>query len=66
MAVSGVDPDVLRRVQATMALQKIAEPGDVAAAIVFLASERLAGHISGAIVPVAGGMEGRLLHPVSG
>jgi len=62
MAVAGLDPDVLRRVQATMALQKIAEPQDIAQAIVFLASERLAGHISGAIVPVAGGMEGRLLH----
>ena len=38
-------------------------PRDVAAAIVFLASERLSGHISGAILPIAGGMEGRLLHP---
>ena len=57
------DPQVLQHVYATMALQKIATPEDVAAAIVFLASERLAGHISGAIVPVAGGMEGRLLHP---
>ncbi|HPM23495.1 MAG TPA: SDR family oxidoreductase [Phycisphaerae bacterium] len=55
--------DVLRRVQATIALNKIATPQDVAAAIVFLASERLAGHISGVVLPVAGGMEGRLLHP---
>jgi NAD(P)-dependent dehydrogenase (short-subunit alcohol dehydrogenase family) len=36
---------------------------DVAAAIVFLASDRLAGHLSGTILPIAGGMEGRLLHP---
>jgi 3-oxoacyl-[acyl-carrier protein] reductase len=63
MAVTGLDPDVLRRVQATMALQKIAEPYDVAAAIVFLASDRLAGHVSGVLLPIAGGMEGRLLHP---
>jgi len=56
------DPGALRRVQATMALRKIATPQDVAAAIVFLASERLAGHLSGTILPVAGGMEGRLLH----
>ncbi len=50
------------RAMATMALRKIAEPGDVASAIVFLTSDRLAGHISGAILPVSGGMEGRLLH----
>ena len=44
-------------------MNKVATPEDVASAIVFLASERLAGHISGAVVPVAGGMEGRVLHP---
>ncbi len=64
MAAYGLgDATALARVQATMALRKIAEPEDVAGLIVFLASERLAGHLSGAIVPVAGGMEGRLLHP---
>jgi 3-oxoacyl-[acyl-carrier protein] reductase len=57
------DPAILRRNQATIALRKFASPEDVAAAIVFLASDRLAGHISGAILPVSGGMEGRLLHP---
>jgi 3-oxoacyl-[acyl-carrier protein] reductase len=56
------DPALMRRVQATMSLGKVAEPADVAAAIVFLASDRLAGHITGAILPIAGGMEGRLLH----
>ena len=64
MAAYGLsDPALMRRVQATMALQKVAEPHDVAAAVVFLASERLSGHMSGAILPIAGGMEGRLLHP---
>jgi 3-oxoacyl-[acyl-carrier protein] reductase len=64
MAAGGLaDPQAVRRVQATMALRKIAEPRDVAAAIVFLASDRLAGHLSGTILPIAGGMEGRLLHP---
>ncbi len=62
MAIPHLDPAALRNVQATMALKKIATPEDVAAAIVYLACERLAGHITGAIVPVAGGMEGRLLH----
>lgn len=60
-------PQKLRRITSTMALSKIAQPEDVAAAIVFLTSDRLAGHVSGAILPVAGGMEGRLLHsPESG
>jgi 3-oxoacyl-[acyl-carrier protein] reductase len=52
------------RVTSTMALRKVATPEDVAAAVVFLTSERLAGHLSGLAVPVAGGMEGRLLHEV--
>jgi len=52
----------LKRITATMALQKIATPEEIASAILFLSSERLAGHISGEILPVAGGMEGRLLH----
>lgn len=56
------DPQAMKRVFATMAMAKIATPEDVAWAIVYLASDRLAGHITGAIVPVAGGMEGRLLH----
>ena len=57
------DAAAVKRATSTMALEKIATPDDVARAIVFLSSDALAGHISGAIVPVAGGMEGRLLHP---
>ncbi len=56
------DPEAVRRVTATMALRKIATPEDVAAAIVFLSSSRLSGHLSGTILPLAGGMEGRWLH----
>jgi 3-oxoacyl-[acyl-carrier protein] reductase len=52
---------VARRIAATMALPKVARPEDIANAIVFLASDRLAGHITGQTVTVAGGMEGRLL-----
>ncbi len=63
MAAGSIDPAALARVTATMPLRKIATPEDVAAAITFLASDRRAGHISGVILPVAGGMEGRLLHP---
>lgn len=61
--VSGslVDSAVVERATATMPLRKIASPEDVARAVVFLTSDRLAGHVSGAILPVAGGMEGRRL-----
>ncbi|MFQ5792028.1 MAG: SDR family NAD(P)-dependent oxidoreductase [Acidobacteriota bacterium] len=57
------DASAVKRAQSTMALRKIATPEDVARAIVFLTSDRLAGHLTGTILPVAGGMEGRLLHP---
>jgi NAD(P)-dependent dehydrogenase (short-subunit alcohol dehydrogenase family) len=57
------DSAQVARATSTMALRKVATAEDIAAAIVFLLSDRLAGHISGAIVPVHGGMEGRLLHP---
>ena len=57
-----VDDEVLARVTATMALRKIAEPEDVARQVVVLASDELSGHVTGQVVTVAGGMEGRLLH----
>lgn len=55
------DAGVVRRVTATMALPKIGRPEDIANAIVFLASDRLAGHMTGQTLVVAGGMEGRWL-----
>jgi 3-oxoacyl-[acyl-carrier protein] reductase len=57
-----VDPDAVRRVTRTMALRKIAQPEDVARQVVVLASDELSGHVTGQIVVVAGGMEGRTLH----
>ena len=57
-----VDEDVLERVTATMPLRKIAQPEDVARQVVVLASDDLSGHVTGQVVTVAGGMEGRLLH----
>jgi 3-oxoacyl-[acyl-carrier protein] reductase len=63
MSAAGLeDPAVVTRVLQTRALKRIARPEDIAQAIVFLASDRLAGHITGEILTVAGGMEGRLLH----
>lgn len=61
-AASMEDPKAIPRVTATMALRKIASPDDVARAIVFFTSPELAGHLSGSILPIAGGMEGRWLH----
>jgi 3-oxoacyl-[acyl-carrier protein] reductase len=56
------DPSVLERATRTMALRKAAAPEDVARQIVVLASDELSGHVTGQVVLVAGGMEGRLLH----
>jgi NAD(P)-dependent dehydrogenase (short-subunit alcohol dehydrogenase family) len=44
-----------------MALPKIARVEDIAHTVLFLASDALAGHITGQTVVVAGGMEGRWL-----
>lgn len=57
-----VDEEAVRRISRTMALRKVATPEDVAAQVVVLASERLSGHLSGQVVTVAGGMEGRVVH----
>ena len=57
------DTKAVRRVTATMALKKVARPEDIASAVVFFASDLLAGHITGETIVIAGGMEGRLLWP---
>ena len=56
------DRKQVERTLQTVPLKKIARIEDVAHAVVYLASERLAGHISGDILTVAGGMEGRVLY----
>jgi 3-oxoacyl-[acyl-carrier protein] reductase len=58
-----VDEDSVRAVTRTMALRKVAQPEDVAAQVVALASDVVSGHVSGQVVVVAGGMEGRTIHP---
>jgi 3-oxoacyl-[acyl-carrier protein] reductase len=57
-----VDPEAVRKVSRTMALRKIGQPEDVARQVVVLASDVLSGHVTGQLVTVAGGMEGRVLH----
>ncbi len=62
MTRASLDDETLARITRTMALRKVAQPEDVARAIVALASDEISGHITGQVVTVAGGMEGRLLH----
>jgi 3-oxoacyl-[acyl-carrier protein] reductase len=57
-----VDDEQVRRISRTMALRKVAQPEDVARQVVVLASDELSGHVTGQIVTVAGGMEGRVVH----
>jgi 3-oxoacyl-[acyl-carrier protein] reductase len=57
-----VDLERVRAVSRTMALRKIAQPEDVARQVVVLASDEISGHVTGQVVAVAGGMEGRVVH----
>ncbi len=52
-------PGMLAQVLATMPVRQIARPEDVAASVVYLSAPGLARHVSGEVVTVAGGMEGR-------
>jgi 3-oxoacyl-[acyl-carrier protein] reductase len=58
-----LDPEVVERISRTMALRKVATADDIARAVLVLASDELSGHVSGELVTVAGGMEGRTIHP---
>lgn len=57
----GLSDDHFARVTATMSLKKLGRPEDVAAQVVVLSSDVLSGHLSGQVITVAGGMEGRLI-----
>lgn len=61
MTERDLDDATVARVTATMPLRKVARAADVARAIVWLSSTEAAGHLTGEIITVAGGMEGRLL-----
>jgi 3-oxoacyl-[acyl-carrier protein] reductase len=62
MTRGALDPERVEKVTRTMALRKVAQPEDVARQIVQLASDEISGHVTGQIVVVAGGMEGRVVH----
>ncbi len=57
-----VSEEQVARISRTMALRKVAQPEDVARQVVVLASDELSGHVTGQVVTVAGGMEGRMVH----
>ena len=57
-----LDEELVRGITRTMPLRKVAEPEDVARQVVVLASDELSGHVTGQVILVAGGMEGRVLH----
>jgi 3-oxoacyl-[acyl-carrier protein] reductase len=56
-------PEDIAAATHTVAMRKVARPEEIARSVVFLSSAELAGHITGSVLPVTGGMEGRLLHP---
>jgi NAD(P)-dependent dehydrogenase (short-subunit alcohol dehydrogenase family) len=55
------DHNGIRSALQTMPLRKLARSEDIANMAIFLASHKLAGHITGQVITVAGGMEGRKL-----
>ncbi|KAH9053685.1 NAD-P-binding protein [Lactarius vividus] len=56
------DPLTIYRSLATTPLKKVAEASDVANQIVLLASAKVSGHVTGQVLMVEGGMEGRVLY----
>ncbi|KAI9434673.1 NAD-P-binding protein [Lactarius indigo] len=56
------DPLTVYRSLATTPLRKVAEASDVANQIVLVSSAKVSGHVTGQVVMVEGGMEGRLLY----
>ena len=46
-------------------LKKFAQPEDIASQIVLVSSSKVSGHVTGQVIMVEGGMEGRLLNKPS-
>ncbi|KAJ6595582.1 NAD(P)-binding protein [Mycena vulgaris] len=57
-----MDPAFVHRALATTPLKKVAELLDIATQVVVLSSPKLSGHVTGQVLMVDGGMEGRLLN----
>ncbi len=56
------DDAFVARITRTMSLAKLGVSDDVARIVVALASDEISGHVTGQVVTVAGGMEGRVIH----
>jgi 3-oxoacyl-[acyl-carrier protein] reductase len=61
MTAKVLDEAAVARITRTMALAKVATAEDVAAQVVALTSPAISGHVTGQVVTVAGGMEGRVI-----
>lgn len=57
----GIDNQLIEKATATMSLKKLATPEDIANTVVSISSDFISGHITGQIIEIAGGMEGRLV-----
>jgi len=62
MTRGALDDSLVDRITRTMPLRKVAQAEDIARQVVVLASDELSGHVTGQVVTVAGGMEGRVVH----
>jgi 3-oxoacyl-[acyl-carrier protein] reductase len=58
---ASVTPEHVAWATSTMSLKKLGVPADVASQAVILASDKISGHLSGQVITVAGGMEGRVV-----
>ena len=56
------DKQFVHAITSTIPLRKVATPADIASAVLFLSSNVLAGHITGEVLTVAGGLKDRLYH----
>ena len=55
------DENEVKKILQTIPLKKIALPEDISSAVLFLLSDKVAGHITGTTLMIDGGMEGRRL-----
>ena len=55
------DKAMVSKIIQTIPLRKVATPFDISNAILYLSSDKSAGHVSGQTITVAGGMDGRVL-----
>lgn len=55
------DPGKISRIARTMSLRQLARAGDIASCVVMLSSPAVSRHITGEVITVSGGMEGRML-----